>query len=74
VYFFVYETKGLTLEQVDSMYAEVGNAWRSSGWKPQITFKEEVRRKSMAEGVEGADNVEKYHQVGVKEIKGNLDA
>jgi MFS transporter, SP family, sugar:H+ symporter len=66
VYFFIYETKGLTLEQVDSLYAEVGNAWHSNGWKPQVTFVEE-RRKSvmsaMAEAhMEKCDNVVKAEE------------
>lgn len=33
-YFMVYETKGLTLEQVDELYEKVPLAWRSSGFEP----------------------------------------
>ncbi|KAF2440835.1 high-affinity glucose transporter ght2 [Karstenula rhodostoma CBS 690.94] len=35
VWFFMYETKSLSLENVDTMYQEPGlKAWRSSGWVP----------------------------------------
>jgi SP family sugar:H+ symporter-like MFS transporter len=34
VYFMIYETKGLTLEQVDELYDEVKIARHSPGWKP----------------------------------------
>ena len=34
VYFFVYETKGLSLEEVDELYAQKMPAWKSSGWVP----------------------------------------
>ncbi|EJT47553.1 hypothetical protein A1Q1_03574 [Trichosporon asahii var. asahii CBS 2479] len=37
-YFMVWETKGLTLEQVDQMMEEVRVPWRSKGWKPSTTF------------------------------------
>ncbi|KAJ5778378.1 general substrate transporter [Penicillium odoratum] len=40
VYFMIYETKGLTLEQVDELYAEVSVAKNSVGWAPTITFRE----------------------------------
>lgn len=40
VYFTIYETKGLTLEQVDELYAEVSVAKNSVGWEPTITFRE----------------------------------
>jgi len=40
VYFMIYETKGLTLEQVDELYAEVSDARQSVGWVPTITFRE----------------------------------
>ncbi|WVO12859.1 hypothetical protein L204_100467 [Cryptococcus depauperatus] len=41
-YFFVWETKSLTLEQVDRMMEECGSPRRSSGWKPHSTFAAEM--------------------------------
>jgi len=39
--FLIYETKGLSLEQVDEMYNEPGlTAHQSVHWKPSKTFKE----------------------------------
>ncbi|KAH6874016.1 general substrate transporter [Thelonectria olida] len=40
VYFFIYETKGLSLEEVDELYNEVSSARKSTGWEPTTTFKE----------------------------------
>ncbi|KKK16421.1 hypothetical protein P175DRAFT_0496813 [Aspergillus ochraceoroseus IBT 24754] len=40
VYFMIYETKGLTLEQVDELYAEVSSARHSTTWAPSVTFRE----------------------------------
>ncbi|KAL7425074.1 hypothetical protein Q5752_000762 [Cryptotrichosporon argae] len=37
-YFFVWETKGLTLEQVDQMMQECGSPRRSPGWTPTNTY------------------------------------
>ncbi len=51
VYFMIYETKGLTLEQVDELYSEVSSARKSIGWKPTITFRE-MRAGSVAPGKE----------------------
>jgi SP family sugar:H+ symporter-like MFS transporter len=34
----IWETKGLTLEQVDRMMEECGSPRRSAGWKPHSTF------------------------------------
>ncbi|PTB68381.1 general substrate transporter [Trichoderma citrinoviride] len=34
VWFFIYETKGLSLEEVDELYAEVRVARKSTSWKP----------------------------------------
>ncbi|KAG5360918.1 High-affinity glucose transporter RGT2 [Yarrowia sp. B02] len=36
VWFFVYETKGWSLEQVDEMYSEVPYAWRSHAFVPSV--------------------------------------
>jgi SP family sugar:H+ symporter-like MFS transporter len=56
VYFFVYETKGLTLEQVDELYDHVSSARKSAAFTPQISYEEEVRKGSVAE----AAHVENY--------------
>lgn len=40
VYLCIYETKGLTLENVDELYAKVGKAWESKGFVPTVHFSE----------------------------------
>lgn len=35
-YFMVYETKSLTLEQVDELYLKVDHAWQSKGFVPSV--------------------------------------
>lgn len=39
VYFFIYETKGLSLEEVDLMYAECPSARKSAAWEPTDNFR-----------------------------------
>ena len=66
VYFFIYETKGLSLEEVDLMYAECPSARKSAAWEPTDNFRHRAgidtaaREKSGAEaGSEhGADHAE----------------
>lgn len=41
-YFLVWETKGLTLEQVDQMMMELHSPRHSSGWKPTQTFVQQM--------------------------------
>ncbi|KIR38123.1 hypothetical protein I313_06119, partial [Cryptococcus deuterogattii Ram5] len=41
-YLFVWETKGLTLEQVDRMMEECTSPRHSPGWKPHTTFAAEA--------------------------------
>jgi hypothetical protein len=36
----IYETKGLSLEQVDELYAKVTKAWKSPGFVPTVSFQE----------------------------------
>jgi MFS transporter, SP family, sugar:H+ symporter len=55
VYFMIYETKGLTLEQVDELYAEVTNARHSRAWTPTITFRELREEKAVQVHEENAD-------------------
>ncbi|KAI8950061.1 high-affinity glucose transporter RGT2 [Xylaria longipes] len=44
VYFFIYETKGLSLEEIDEMYSECKSARQSPNWTPTIGS----RRRHMA--------------------------
>ncbi|KAI2618330.1 hexose transporter [Hypomontagnella submonticulosa] len=48
VYFFIYETKGWSLEQVDELYSEVTSARKSAAWKPSTTF---AQRQGLVETV-----------------------
>jgi hypothetical protein len=36
----IYETKGLSLEQVDELYGIVTKAWKSQGFRPAVQFTE----------------------------------
>lgn len=45
----IYETKGLTLEQIDELYDEVKIAHKSVHWTPTTTFKE-IRTSMAAQG------------------------
>ncbi|KAK1142081.1 Plasma membrane low glucose sensor [Aspergillus melleus] len=38
VYTCIYETKGLSLEQVDELYSKVSAAWRSPGFRPSVNY------------------------------------
>lgn len=40
VWFFIYETKGLSLEQVDQLYSEISNARKSTTWVPSETWEQ----------------------------------
>jgi len=55
VYFLIYETKGLSLEQVDEMYNEVSIASKSVHWKPTTTFRERASVAGQG-GRRGADD------------------
>ncbi|KAJ5900028.1 hypothetical protein N7495_004772 [Penicillium taxi] len=38
VYACIYETKGLSLEEVDELYAKVSAAWKSAGFVPSVHY------------------------------------
>jgi hypothetical protein len=40
VWFMIYETKGLTLEEVDELYGIVNKAWLSKKFRPAVRFAE----------------------------------
>ncbi|KAI9840555.1 MAG: High-affinity glucose transporter rgt2 [Sclerophora amabilis] len=55
VYFAIYETKGLSLEQVDELYGKVSLAWKSKAFRPTLSFQEvrdlgaDARQQSLAD-------------------------
>jgi len=48
VWFMIYETKGLTLEQVDELYGIVSKAWKSKSFRPQVSFHEVEQSRGMS--------------------------
>jgi len=66
-YFFVPETKGLSLEQVDEMYNDGVRPWRSANWVPESHHWVESRRKSSIAHIErSTDDYEKPEVSGVE--------
>lgn len=61
VYFMIYETKGLTLEQIDELYAEVKVASQSVYWTPTTTFTE-IRASVAAQGGLGQKGALEHHE------------
>jgi hypothetical protein len=61
VYFMIYETKGLTLEQIDELYAEVKVASQSVHWTPTTTFTE-IRASVAAQGGLGQKEALGHHE------------
>ncbi|KAJ9616087.1 Plasma membrane low glucose sensor [Knufia peltigerae] len=56
VFFTVYETKGLSLEEVDELYNDIKYAWRSQHYQPSSTFvqmQEDVQRKASVRAAGG---------------------
>ena len=55
----IYETKGLSLEQVDELYLKVPKAWNSKGFVPTVSFQE-------VQEVGGADGARKSSLVDLE--------
>ncbi|KAF9040293.1 general substrate transporter [Hymenopellis radicata] len=59
VYFFIPETKGLSLEEVDEMYRAHVKPWRSAEWKPHLLDHAHDERKEISSNVPPTDIMEK---------------
>lgn len=71
VYYFIYETKGLTLEEVDELYNEVSVARKSTKWRPTTTFRqrEAVVKKSGVPGVGGDVEASENNDHGMTQVE-----
>lgn len=48
VYGMIYETKGLTLEEVDELYERVSKAWKSKQFVPEVRFQDVDHKRGMS--------------------------
>ncbi|TGJ84745.1 hypothetical protein E0Z10_g4005 [Xylaria hypoxylon] len=60
VYFYIYETKGLSLEEVDEMYTECKSARKSVNWTPSIGYRQR-QIANAADEKSGADSPVVHH-------------
>ena len=55
MYFFIYETKGLSLEEVDEMYGDCQSARKSPQWKPKVSFQQRASVSGQG-GIDGRED------------------
>jgi MFS family permease len=67
-YLLIYETKGLSLEQVDELYGIVSKAWKSKSFRPTLHFSEVDQNARHMSLSEIAANQERKRSVGGTEI------
>lgn len=76
VYLCIYETKGLSLEQVDELYGKVNRAWHSKGFVPTISFAEvqdlgvNTRSQSLADLEAGVERKKSVAHVDGQDVTG----
>ncbi|CAG8015805.1 unnamed protein product [Penicillium nalgiovense] len=63
VYTCIYETKGLSLEQVDELYSKVPRAWNSVGWVPSVNYTAQLE---IDAGEKQAEAATHHESVGAK--------
>ena len=65
-YFYIYETKGLSLEEVDVLYREVKSARKSKQWRPTQHFAEPTshynRKTNGTPNAAGSDNMAEHKE------------
>jgi SP family sugar:H+ symporter-like MFS transporter len=67
----IYETKGLSLEQVDELYGVVNQAWKSKSFIPQVSFMDvdQDKQKGMTLSDMGAEQTRKRSVQHEEDIK-----
>ncbi|KAK3717741.1 Plasma membrane low glucose sensor [Vermiconidia calcicola] len=69
VWFMIYETKGLSLEQVDELYGIVDKAWKSRAFRPQVSFQEVHDMQKDQRSMSIAEAAERKQSIGHTETK-----
>lgn len=65
VYFMVYETSKISLEQIDEMYERVDHAWNSRNFQPSWSFQEMRDEGASSSGIQLEEsNMEARHRTG----------
>ncbi|KAL8983095.1 MAG: hypothetical protein Q9177_005077 [Variospora cf. flavescens] len=62
----IYETKGLSLEQVDELYGKCSKAWKSRGFRPTLSFSEVQEARGSVGGARHASLADIEADVGRK--------
>jgi len=62
VWFMIYETKGLSLEQVDELYGVITRAWKSRSFVPQISFQEAQEGDAAKRGISFSEMAEEQQR------------
>ncbi|KAI9047624.1 hypothetical protein LZ554_008337 [Drepanopeziza brunnea f. sp. 'monogermtubi'] len=64
VWFMVYETSRISLEQIDEMYERVDHAWNSKAFEPSWSFQEMRDEGVSASGIQLTDSEESRRRTG----------
>jgi sugar porter (SP) family MFS transporter len=72
-YFFIPETKGLSLEQVDELYNDNVKPWQSTRWVPESHHWAEERRKSSVAQIERTGSGQRVHSMDTANEKNGVD-
>ncbi|BEJ14422.1 hypothetical protein CspHIS471_0401890 [Cutaneotrichosporon sp. HIS471] len=67
-YFLVWETKGLTLEQVDQMMEECGSPRKSPGWKPTTTYRQQSISAEVEKGKRQSELQNEHSDLGATNV------
>jgi MFS transporter, SP family, sugar:H+ symporter len=65
----IYETKGLSLEQVDELYDVVHNARKSTKFVPQVSFQQMEAEGAAARGMSISEAHQRKESVGEQQEK-----
>jgi hypothetical protein len=71
VWGMIYETKGLSLEEVDELYERVGSAWKSNDFVPETKFRDLVDANAGAEKIKPIDRSSEHTDVNGATTEGS---